>query len=150
MGGVDYNLAGLLEPSVRYHPCNVRFLTLGGTTLKRHRNSTKKSAPQSKKKVKARGKAGTSSNSLDPKTTDDVDPVSDAASNMRAHSRIPITTPNGIDDLFGLISRTNIVKSENRPVRQFNYLNYRSMPSHKSKSCQLSYRRNLRGWRLRP
>ena len=28
MGGVDYNLVGLLEPSVRYHPCNVRFLTL--------------------------------------------------------------------------------------------------------------------------
>ncbi len=28
VGGVDYNLVGLLEPSVRYHSCNVRFLTL--------------------------------------------------------------------------------------------------------------------------
>ncbi len=28
MGGVENNLAGLLEPSVRYHSCNVRFLTL--------------------------------------------------------------------------------------------------------------------------
>ncbi len=28
VGGVENNLAGLLEPSVRYHSCNVRFLTL--------------------------------------------------------------------------------------------------------------------------
>ena len=34
MGGVDYNLVGLLEPSVRYHPCNVRFLTLNHYLVK--------------------------------------------------------------------------------------------------------------------
>ncbi len=34
VGGVDYNLAGLLEPSVRYHPCNVRFLTLNHYLVK--------------------------------------------------------------------------------------------------------------------
>ncbi len=28
VGGVENILAGLLEPSVRYHSCNVRFLTL--------------------------------------------------------------------------------------------------------------------------
>ncbi len=28
MGGVEEILAGILEPSVRYHPYNVRFLTL--------------------------------------------------------------------------------------------------------------------------
>ncbi len=28
VGGIENNLAGLLEPSVRYHSCNVRFLTL--------------------------------------------------------------------------------------------------------------------------
>ncbi len=28
MGGVEDSLAGRLEPSVRYHSCNVRFLTL--------------------------------------------------------------------------------------------------------------------------
>ncbi len=28
VGGVENNLAGLLDPSVRYHSCNVRFLTL--------------------------------------------------------------------------------------------------------------------------
>ena len=28
MGGVESILAGVLEPSVRYHSCNVRFLTL--------------------------------------------------------------------------------------------------------------------------
>ncbi len=28
MGGVESILAGILEPSVRYHSCNVRFLTL--------------------------------------------------------------------------------------------------------------------------
>ena len=28
MGGVDFILAGILEPSVRYHSGNVRFLTL--------------------------------------------------------------------------------------------------------------------------
>ncbi len=28
VGDVENNLAGLLEPSVRYHSCNVRFLTL--------------------------------------------------------------------------------------------------------------------------
>ncbi len=28
VGGVDSILAGILEPSVRYHSCNVRFLTL--------------------------------------------------------------------------------------------------------------------------
>ena len=28
MGGIENSLAGLLEPSVRYHSCNVRFLTL--------------------------------------------------------------------------------------------------------------------------
>ena len=28
MGGVEDILAGMLEPSVRYHSCNVRFLTL--------------------------------------------------------------------------------------------------------------------------
>ena len=34
MGGVDYNLVGLLEPSVRYHSCNVRFLTLNHDLVK--------------------------------------------------------------------------------------------------------------------
>ncbi len=28
VGGVESILAGILEPSVRYHSCNVRFLTL--------------------------------------------------------------------------------------------------------------------------
>ncbi len=34
MGGVDYNLVGLLEPLVRYHSCNVRFLTLNHDLVK--------------------------------------------------------------------------------------------------------------------
>ncbi len=34
VGGVDYNLVGLLEPSVRYHSCNVRFLTLNHYLVK--------------------------------------------------------------------------------------------------------------------
>ncbi len=34
MGGVDYNLAGLLEPLVRYHSCNVRFLALNHYLVK--------------------------------------------------------------------------------------------------------------------
>ena len=28
MGGIEDVLAGIFEPSVRYHSCNVRFLTL--------------------------------------------------------------------------------------------------------------------------
>ena len=34
MGGVDYNLVGLLESSVRYHSGNVRFLTLNHDLVK--------------------------------------------------------------------------------------------------------------------
>ncbi len=34
MGGVDYNLVGLLEPLVRYYFCNVRFLTLNHDLVK--------------------------------------------------------------------------------------------------------------------
>ncbi len=34
MGGLENNLAGLLEPSVRYHSCNVRFLTLDHDLVK--------------------------------------------------------------------------------------------------------------------
>ncbi len=34
MEGVETNLAGLVEPSVRYHPYNVRFLTLNHDLVK--------------------------------------------------------------------------------------------------------------------
>ncbi len=34
MGGVESILAGILEPSVRYHSCNVRFLTLYPSRVK--------------------------------------------------------------------------------------------------------------------
>ena len=34
MGDVDYDLAGLLESSVRYHSCSVRFLTLNHYLVK--------------------------------------------------------------------------------------------------------------------
>ncbi len=33
-GGLENNLAGLLDPSVRYHSCNVRFLTLDHDLVK--------------------------------------------------------------------------------------------------------------------
>jgi len=87
-----------------------------GTTLKRHRNSTKKSGSQKKKKLKARGKAGTPSTSLDPKPTDDDDPVSDTASDNESILSDTQKEPDGMDDLFGLIARANVVTSEKRPV----------------------------------